>query len=100
MTDYLITLHYAFKMRTVLGFHLLLGLIVAHLQCGVVVNEWGFKFIDSDPVDTALLTVKLDPVKVDHCRENGQLNITLRDAKIGDEVINCITENCQRKYTN
>lgn len=59
----------------------LLGLMVAHLQRGVIVNEWGFEFIDSDPVDAALFTVKLDPVQVDHSRENGQLNIALRDAK-------------------
>ncbi len=59
----------------------LLGLMVAHLQRGVIVNERGFEFIDSDPVDAALFTVKLDPVQVDHCRENGQLNIALRDAK-------------------
>lgn len=83
----MITLNYAFKMRTVPGFYLLLGLMVAHLQCGVVVNEWGFKFIDSDPVDAALLTVELDPVQVDHCGENGQLNITLRDAQIEEEVM-------------
>lgn len=87
MTDYMIILNYAFKMKTVPGFHLLLGLMVAHLQRGVVVNEWGFKFIDSDPVDAALLTVKLDPVQVDYCRENGQLNITLKDAEIGKEVM-------------
>lgn len=60
---------------------------MAHFQRGVVVNERGFKFIDSDPVDAALLTVKLDPVQVDHCRENGQLNVTLRDAEIGEEVM-------------
>lgn len=59
----------------------LLGLMVAHFQCRVIVNEWSFEFIDSDPVDAALFTVKLDPVEVDHCGENGQLNIALRDAK-------------------
>ena len=55
--------------------------MVAHLQCGVIVNEWGFQFIDSDPVDAALFTVELDPVQVDHCGENGQLNKALRDTK-------------------
>lgn len=55
--------------------------MVAHLQCGVIVNEWGFEFIDSDPVDAALFAVELDPVQVDHCWENGQFHITLRDAK-------------------
>lgn len=65
----------------------LLGLMVAHLQCGIIVNEWGFEFIDSDPVDAALFTVKLDPVQVDHCRENGELDITLRDAKEGKKLV-------------
>lgn len=59
--------------------HLLLGLIVAHLQCGVIVNKGGFQFVDPDPVDAALFTVQLDPVQVDHCGENGQLNITLKN---------------------
>ena len=58
----------------------LLGLVVAHLQCGVIVNEGGFKFIDSDPVNAALFTVELDPVQVDHSGEDGQLDIALRDA--------------------
>lgn len=60
---------------------------MAHLQCGIIVNEWGFEFIDSDPVDAALFTVKLDPVQVDHCRENGELDITLRDAKEGKKLV-------------
>lgn len=59
----------------------LLGLVVTHFQGGVIVNEWGFKFIDSDPVNAALFAVKLDSVQVDHCGENGQLNIALTDAK-------------------
>lgn len=59
----------------------LLGLMVAHLQRGVIINEWGFKFIDSDPVDAALFAVELDPVQVDHCRENRQLHIALLDTK-------------------
>lgn len=59
----------------------LLGLMVAHLQRRVIINEWGFEFIDSDPVDAALFTVELDPVQVDHCRENGQLHKALLDAK-------------------
>lgn len=59
----------------------LLGLMVAHLQRGVVINERSFEFIHSDSVDAALFTVKFDPVQVDHCRENGQLNITLKDEK-------------------
>lgn len=58
--------------------HLLFGLVVAHLQGGVVVNKRGFQFIDSDPVDAALFTVQFDPVQVDYCGENGQLNIALK----------------------
>lgn len=58
--------------------HLLLGLVVAHLQGGVVVNKRGFQFIDSDPVDAALFAVQFDPVQVDYCGENGQLNIALK----------------------
>lgn len=54
---------------------------MAHLQRGVIVNKWRFKIIDSDPVDAALFTVKLDSIKVDHGGENGQLNKSLRDAK-------------------
>lgn len=54
--------------------------MVAHLQCRVIVNEWGFKFIDTDPVDATLFTVQLDSVQVDHCWENGQLNKALWDA--------------------
>lgn len=65
----------------------LLGLMVAHLQCGVIVNERGFEFIDSDPVDAALFTVKLDPVQVDHCGENGQLDIALSDAKERNKLV-------------
>lgn len=57
--------------------------MVAHLQCRVIVNEWCFQFIDSDPVDAALFAVKLDPVQVDHRGENGQLNKALRDANRG-----------------
>lgn len=55
----------------------LLGLMVAHLQRGIIINEGGFEFIHSNPVDAALFTVQLDPVQVDHRGENGQLNITL-----------------------
>lgn len=55
--------------------------MVAHLQRGVIVNKWRFKIIDSDPVDAALFTVKLDSIEVDHGGENGQLNKSLRDAK-------------------
>lgn len=51
---------------------------MAHLQCGVIVNERCFKFINSDPVDAALFTVKLDPVQVHHCGEDGQLNKALK----------------------
>lgn len=58
--------------------HSLLGLMVAHFQRGVVVNERCFQVIDSDPVDAALFTVELDPVQVDHRGEDGQLNISLR----------------------
>lgn len=67
--------------KNALVIYLLLGLMVAHLQCGVIVNKWRFKIIDSDPVDAALFTVKLDSIKVDHGGENGQLNKSLRDAK-------------------
>ena len=56
----------------------LFGLMVAHLQCGVIINKRSLKFIHSNSVDAALLTVELDPVEVDHCRENSQLHITLR----------------------
>lgn len=59
---------------------------MAHLQCGVIVNEWSFKFIDSNPVNAALFTVKLDPVQVDHCGENGQLDVALQDAKEEEDV--------------
>lgn len=52
--------------------------MVAHLQSGVVVNEWGFQVIDPDPVDATLFTVQLDPVQVDHCGEDGELNVALR----------------------
>lgn len=58
--------------------HSLLGLVVAHLQRGVIVNERCFQVIDSDPVDATLFTVELDPVQVDHRGEDGQLNISLR----------------------
>lgn len=54
---------------------------MAHLQCGIIVNEWGFKFIDSNSVDAALFAVELDPVQVDHRREDGQLDVALRGAK-------------------
>ena len=54
--------------------------MVAPLQCGVIINKWGFKFVHSDPVDAALFTVKLYSVQVNHCRENGQLDITLKVA--------------------
>lgn len=57
----------------------LFGLIVAHLQRGVIIKERSFKFIHSDSVDATLLTVEFDPVEVDHCRENRQLHETLRD---------------------
>lgn len=53
--------------------------MVTDLQRWIIVNERGFEFIDSDPVDATLFTVQLDPVQVDHCRENGQLNIALKD---------------------
>lgn len=53
--------------------------MVADLQCGVVVNERGFEFIDADPVDAALFTVELDPVQVDDRGENGQLHVALTD---------------------
>lgn len=56
----------------------LFGLMVAHLQRGVIINERSLEFIHSDSVDAALLTVELDPVEADHCRENSQLHITLR----------------------
>lgn len=59
--------------------YLLLGLTVAHFQRRVIVNERSFKIIDSNPVDTALFTVQLDPVKVGYCRDYGQLNIALSD---------------------
>lgn len=55
--------------------------MVAHFQGGVIVKERGFKVIDSDPVNAALFAVKLDPVQVNHCGENGQLNKALRDEK-------------------
>lgn len=76
--------------------HLLLGLIVAHLQRGVIVNKGGFQFIDSDSVDAALLTVQLDPVQVDHCGDNGQLNIALKKTTTGSyrNVIRHSTTKC------
>lgn len=52
--------------------------MVAHLQRGVIIDKRSLKFIHSDSVDATLLTVKLDPVEVDHCGENSQLHITLR----------------------
>lgn len=64
----------------------LFGLMVAHLQRGVIINKRSFKLIHSDSVDAALFTVELDPVEVDHCRENSQLHITLRWRK-GDKSI-------------
>lgn len=72
---------YESRVKNVLVIYSLLGLMVAHLQRGVIVNKWRFKIIDSDPVDAALFTVKLDSIKVDHGGENGQLNKSLRDAK-------------------
>lgn len=53
--------------------------MVAHFECGVIVNERCFKLIYPDPVDATLFTVKLDPVQVDHCREDGQLHISLQE---------------------
>lgn len=72
---------YESRVKNALVIYSLLGLMVAHLQRGVIVNKWRFKIIDSDPVDAALFTVKLDSIKVDHGGENGQLNKSLRDAK-------------------
>lgn len=72
---------YESRVKNALVIYSLFGLMVAHLQCGVIVNKWCFKIIDSDPVDAALFTVKLDPIEVDHGGENGQLNKSLRDAK-------------------
>ncbi len=66
----------------------LLGLMVAYFQCWVVVNEWGFKFIDSDSIDATLFTVELDPVQVDHCGENGQLDVALSDANERKTLVN------------
>lgn len=76
----------------------LLGLVVAHLQGGVVVNEWGFEFIDSDPVDAALFTVKLDPVQVDHCGEDGQLNKALKEARERDKRCPCEPNKSSNMY--
>lgn len=61
--------------------HSLLGLAVAHLQRGVVVDERSFQVIDSDSVDATLLAVQLDPVEVDHRGENGQLHKALDKAE-------------------
>ncbi len=61
---------------------------MAYFQCGVIVNERGFKFIDSDPVDATLFTVQLDPVQVDHRGENCQLNVALMDAKESERSVN------------
>lgn len=55
----------------------LFGLVVAHLQRGVIVKERSFKVIHSDSINAALLTVEFDPIEVDHRRENSQLHITL-----------------------
>lgn len=54
---------------------------MANLQRGVIVDKRSFKLIDSNPVDAALFTVELDPVQIDHCGENGQLNIALWDTR-------------------
>lgn len=35
----------------------LLGLMVAHFQSGVIVEERGFQIVYSDPVDATLFTV-------------------------------------------
>lgn len=72
---------YESRVKNALVIYSLLGLMVAHLQRWVIVYKWRFKIIDSDPVDAALFTVKLDSIKVDHGGENGQLNKSLRDAK-------------------
>lgn len=64
--------------------HSLLGLAVAHLQRGVVVDERSFQVIDSDSVDATLLAVQLDPVEVDHGGENGQLHKALDNAEQKD----------------
>lgn len=61
--------------------HSLLGFVVAHLQRRVIVQEWCLEVIDPDPVDAALFTVELDPVEVDHCGEDGQLNVSLRQCQ-------------------
>lgn len=57
--------------------NLLLGLMMADLQCGVIVNEWSFKIIHSDPVDSALFAVQFNTVQVQHCWKDCQLYITL-----------------------
>lgn len=57
----------------------LFGLVVAHLQCGVIVNEGRLKVIHPDPVDATLLAVELDPVEVDDRGEDSQLHVTLGD---------------------
>lgn len=55
----------------------LLGLVVADLQRGVVVNEWCFQLVHSHSVNAALLAVQLDAAQVHHCREDGQLHVAL-----------------------
>lgn len=56
---------------------LLLRLMVADLQCRVVVNEWHFQLIHSHPVNATLLAVQLDAVQVHHSGKDGQLHIAL-----------------------
>lgn len=72
---------YESGVKNALVIYSLLGFMVAHLQRGVIVNKWRFKIIDSNPVDAALFTVKLDSIKVDHGGENGQLNKSLREKR-------------------
>lgn len=61
--------------------NLLLGLMVADLQRGVIVDERCLQFVDSDSVDSTLFTVEFDPVQVDHRGEDGQLHIPLAQEK-------------------
>ena len=55
--------------------------MMADLQGGVIIDEGSLQVVDSHSVDPALFTVKFDAIQVHHCREDGQLHITLLHAR-------------------